>query len=121
MSTPILRNADSTLPFEVQTDVSETGVGAVLRKKCEDGTRPVAYMSRNLNAAEQNYSVHDRDLLAVVDALQDWRSYLLVHKLVVKTDHIPLQHLQTQPQLSRRHARWVLFLQEYDFKWEYVS
>jgi RNase H-like domain found in reverse transcriptase len=44
MKTPILRNADSTLPFEVQTDASETGVGAVLQQKSEDGTRPVAYI-----------------------------------------------------------------------------
>jgi hypothetical protein len=122
MNTPILRNADSTLrfKFEVQTDASETGVGAVLQQKSEDCTRPVAYMSRKLNAAEQNYSVHERELLAVVDALRDRRPYLLGHKFVVKTDHRPLQHLQTQLQLSRRQARWVLFLQEYDFEWEYV-
>jgi hypothetical protein len=120
MNTPILRNADSNLPFEVQTDASETGFGAVLQQKSEDGTRPVAYMSRKLNAAEQNYTVHERELLAVVDSLRDWRPYLLGHKFVVKTDHRPLQNLQTQPQLSRRQARWVLFLQEYDFEWEYV-
>jgi hypothetical protein len=78
-------------------------------------------MSRKLNAAEQNYTVHERELLAVVDALRDWRPYLLGHKFVVKTDHRPLQHLQTQPQLSRRLARWVLFLREYDFECEYVS
>jgi hypothetical protein len=100
MNTPILRNANSTLPFEVQTDASETGVGVVLQQKSEDGTRPVAYMSRNINAAEQNYSVHERDLLSVVDSLRDWRPYLLGHKFVMRTDHRPLQHLQTQPQLS---------------------
>jgi hypothetical protein len=88
MNTPILRNADSKLPFEVQTDASETGVSAVLQQKSEDGTRPEAYMSRKLNAAEQNYSVHERELLAVVDALRDWRPYLLGHKFVVKIDHM---------------------------------
>jgi transposase InsO family protein len=121
MNTPILRNADNSLPFEVQTDASETGIGAVLQQKSEDGILPVAYMSRKLNAAEQNYSVHERELLAVVDSLREWRSYLLGHRFIVKTDHRPLQHLQTQPQLSRRQARWVIFLQEYDFDWEYVT
>jgi RNase H-like domain found in reverse transcriptase/Reverse transcriptase (RNA-dependent DNA polymerase) len=120
MNTPILRNSDSTLPFDVQTDASETGVGAVLQQKSKDGTRPVAYMSRKLHAAEKNYTVHERELLAVVDALREWRPYFLGHKFVLKTDHRLLQHLQTQPQLSRRQARWVLFLQEYDFEWEHV-
>jgi RNase H-like domain found in reverse transcriptase len=57
MNTPILRCADSSLPYEVQADASETGIGAVLEQKDENGTRPVAYMSRKLNAAEQNYTV----------------------------------------------------------------
>jgi RNase H-like domain found in reverse transcriptase len=70
MNTPILRCADISLPYEVQTDASETGIGAVLQQKDENGTRPVAYMSRKLNAAEENYTVYDRELLAVVGALQ---------------------------------------------------
>jgi RNase H-like domain found in reverse transcriptase len=121
MKTPILPNSDSTLPFEVQTDASGIGVGAVLQQKSEYCTRPVAYMSRNLKAAEQNYTVREQGLLAAVDALRDWRPYLPRHKFVVKIDHRPLQYLQTQPQLSRRQARWALFLQEYDFEWDYVS
>jgi ribonuclease HI len=75
------------LPYEVQTDASETGIGAVLQQKDENGTRPLAYMSRKLNAAEQNYTVHELELLAVVGALQKWRAYLLGNKLIVKTDH----------------------------------
>jgi RNase H-like domain found in reverse transcriptase len=98
MNTPILRCADSSLPYEVQTDASETGIGAVLQQKDENGTRPVAYMSRKLNAAEQNYTVHERELLAVVGILQEWRAHL-----------------------SRRQAFCVLFLQDFLFDWEYVS
>jgi RNase H-like domain found in reverse transcriptase len=70
MNTPILRCADSSLPDEVQTDASETGIGAVLQQKDDNGTRPVVYMSHKLNAAEQKYTVHEREVLAVVGALQ---------------------------------------------------
>jgi ribonuclease HI len=89
-------------------DASETGIGAVLQQKDENGTRPVAYISRKLSTA-QNYTVHERELLAVVGALQEWRAYLLGNKFIVKTDHRPSQYLQTQAQLSRRQARWVFF------------
>jgi RNase H-like domain found in reverse transcriptase len=61
-------------------DDSETGIGAVLQKRDENGERPVAHMSRKLNAAEKNYTVHERELLDVVGALQEWRSYLLVKR-----------------------------------------
>jgi hypothetical protein len=78
-------------------------------------------MSRKLNAAEQNYTVHERELFAVMGAQQEWRAYLLGNKFIVKTDHRPLQYLQTQAYLSRRQARWVLFLHDFHFDWEYVS
>jgi RNase H-like domain found in reverse transcriptase len=112
---PILRCVDSSLPYKVQTDSSETWIGAVLQQRNENGTRPVAYMSRKLNAAEQDCTVHERELLAVVGALQEWRAYLLGNKCILKTDHRPLQYLHTQAHLSRRQARWVLILHEFHF------
>jgi hypothetical protein len=57
-------------------------------------------MSRKLNSAEQNYPPHERELLAVVDALREWRCYLMGGKFLVKTDHRPLQYLLTQQTLS---------------------
>ena len=57
MNTPILRCADSSLPYEVQTDASETGIDAVLQQKDENGTRPVAYMSRKQSKTTQYTSV----------------------------------------------------------------
>jgi hypothetical protein len=119
MNTPILRCADSSLPYEVQTDASETGIGAVLQKKDENGTHPVAYMSGKLNAAEKTDTVHERELLDVVGALQEWKAYFLGNKFIVNPDHRPLQYLQTQAHLSRREARWVTFLQDFHFDWEY--
>jgi hypothetical protein len=59
------------LPYDVQTDASETGIGTVLQKKDENDTRPVAYMSCKVNASEKTYTVHDRDILAVVGSLKE--------------------------------------------------
>jgi RNase H-like domain found in reverse transcriptase len=115
MNTRILRCANSSFPFEVQTDSSETGIGAVLQRKGENGTRPEVYMSRKLNATEKNYPVHERELLAVVGALQEWRAYFIENKFIVKPHHRPLQYLKTQAHLSPRQARWVLFLQDFHF------
>ena len=120
LKAPVLRCADYSLPFEVQSDASGVGLGAVLQQTDDHGTRPVAYYSRKLNSAEQNYAPHEQELLAIVSALREWRCYLLGRKFTVKTDHKPLQYLQDQKQLSRRQARWILFLQEFDFNYVYI-
>lgn len=72
-------------------------------------------------AAEQNYPTHDRELLAIIQALRMWRRYLLGQPFTILTDHHPLQHLQNQSILSRRQARWVLAMQEYEFDFKYVQ
>jgi RNase H-like domain found in reverse transcriptase len=88
----------------MQTDSSDTVIGAVLQKKEEKGTWPVAYMSRKINSAEKGYTVHERELFSFVGVLQKWRAYLIGNKFIVKLDHRPLQYLQTQAHLSRRQA-----------------
>ena len=83
------------------------------------GGRPVAFDSRSLNPAEANYHPGELELLAVVQALKTWRCYLEGVKSIVVTDHNPLVHLQSQPSLSRKQARWSEFLQSFDFEWRY--
>jgi RNase H-like domain found in reverse transcriptase len=122
MTAPILKSADMSQPCEIQTDGSQTGTGAVLQQRDDNGvTRPVAYMSQKLNAEEQDYPTHGRELFAIVQALKLWRPHLLVHHITVLTDHNPSRHLQTQSILSRRQARWVLAMQEFDFEFKYVQ
>ena len=75
----------------------------------------MAYESRKMNPAEQNYPTHERELLAVIHALRTWRHYLLGRKFTIVTDHHSLKFLQTQPQLSRRQARWLELLADFDF------
>ena len=102
-------------PFEVICDASEVGVGAILAQ----GGKAIAYESRRLGPAESKYHPGELELLAVVHALKIWRCYLEGLHFVVITDHNPLIYLQTQPNLSRRQARWSEKLQSFDFDWQY--
>jgi len=119
-SAPVLRIFDPDLPSTVETDASGFAVGAVLFQTDADGfARPVAFTSRKLNSAERNYPTHEQELLAVVHALKTWRYYLDGSHFVVYTDHDTLRHFPTQPKLTRRQARWMELLQEYDFDFKY--
>ncbi|GJJ78262.1 hypothetical protein EMPS_10621 [Entomortierella parvispora] len=72
-----------------------------------------------MQSAERNYPVHEQELLAVIHALRTWRYYLDGTKFSVHTDHATLRHFPTQPKLTRRQARWMELLQEYDFDFKY--
>jgi hypothetical protein len=117
---PVLRIFDPDLLTGVETDASGFAIGAVLFQTDENGvSRPVAFTSRKLRPAERNYPTHEQELLAVVHALKTWRYYLDGTHFIVYTDHATLQHFPTQPKLTRRQARWMELLQEYDFDFRY--
>jgi hypothetical protein len=113
---PLLCTPDKRLPYEVVTDASDLGLFAVL---LQEG-HPVAFESRKLNSAELNYNVTEKEMLAVVHALRVWRCYLEGADFTVYTDHVSNTYFQTQPNLSRRQARWSEFLQRFGaFEWKY--
>ncbi|CDF39331.1 unnamed protein product [Chondrus crispus] len=93
---PVLRCADPNLPYQLTADASQTGVEAVLTQTDESACRPVAYASRKLNPAEQGYSTHERELLAIIYALHTRRPYLHGSKFKIMNDHHPLKYLDTQ-------------------------
>jgi len=112
---PILANPDSNLPFTVVTDSSGFAIGAALCQGNGDVSRPIAFMSKKLLPAEMNYPTHERELLAIICALKEWRHYLFGNHFTILTDHRPLQYLNTQPHLSARQTQWREFLQQFDF------
>jgi RNase H-like domain found in reverse transcriptase len=93
----VLKIADPALEYVVTTDASDVGIGAVVEQEYDDGLHPVAYASRKLNSAEQNYPTHDRGLLAIIYAVREWRTYLHSARFRIRYDHHPLQYLETQP------------------------
>ena len=102
--------------FELFTDASDVGLGAVLSQN----GHVVEYASRRLNPAERNYSVTERELLAMVWAIEKWKKYLFGKRFLLSTDHRPLTFLKTVREPKGRIARWISRIQEYDFRLEHT-
>ena len=118
---PILALPDETKPFSVVCDASDYAIGcALLQTDAEGHERVISFQSRQLKAAERNYPVHDKELLAMKYALVKFRVHLLGTKpFVIYTDHASLRTATNSPHLSQRMARWLSFFAEYSFRVEY--
>lgn len=115
-SDPVLITPDYDKPFYVLCDASSTGIGGVLCQKDDDNTeRPIYFYSHKLNKAQCNYSVTERECLAAVLSIEQFRPYIEGYHFHVITDHASLKWLMGQKDLSGRLARWSLKLQGYDF------
>lgn len=113
VTAPILHHPDPSLQFLVEVDASNTGIGAILSQRQSSTTKlhPCAFYSRKLNAAERNYDVGDRELLAMKAAFEEWRHWLegANFPFTVLTDHKNLEYLRSAKCLNPRQARWSLF------------
>ncbi|GMF49040.1 unnamed protein product [Phytophthora fragariaefolia] len=118
---PILPLPDELKPFSVVCDASYYAVDCALLQSDEDGhERVISFQFRQLKAAERNYPVHDKELLAMKYALAKFRVHLLGFRpFVVYTDHASLRTATNSPHLSQRMARWPSFFAEYNFRVEY--
>ena len=115
---PILVQPDVTKPFRLETDASDFATGAVLSQLGDDEKwRPVGFISKSLNDAERNYHVHDKELLSVIRALEEWRHLLegAVHLVDIYNDHRNLTYFMNAQNLNRRQARWSLYLSRFNF------
>nr|GEX43980.1 reverse transcriptase domain-containing protein [Tanacetum cinerariifolium] len=89
---------------------------AVLDQCEEKHFRPINFASKTLNSAQQNYTVTEKELLAVVFAFDKFRSYLVLSKIVVFTNHATIKYLYSKQDVKPRLIRWILLLQEFDIK-----
>lgn len=106
--------------FVLHTDACDYGIGAVLCQEIDDHIRPISFVSRKLNKAEMNYSVIEKECLAIRWAISRFSEYLYGGKFIVKTDHAPLQWLRQNKNKNSRLMRWALELQQYDFSICYI-
>ncbi|RVW87081.1 Retrovirus-related Pol polyprotein from transposon 17.6 [Vitis vinifera] len=104
------------LPFEVMCDASDFAIGAVLGQREDGKPYVIYYASKTLNEAQRNYTTTEKELLAVVFALDKFRAYLVGSFIIVFTDHSALKYLLTKQDAKARLIRWILLLQEFDLQ-----
>ena len=121
--TPILAYANYTKPFQLHTDASENGLGAVLYQKQDDGMESViAYASRTLSRSEQNYDAHKLEFLALKWSITErFHEYLYGRHFEGYTDNNLLTYILTTAKLDATGQRWVASLANYNFKIFYKS
>jgi hypothetical protein len=115
-STPIIWPPSWGTPFEIMCDASDYAVGAVLGQRIDKLPHVIYYASRTLNDAQLNYSTTEKELLAVIFALDKFRSYLLGSKVIIYSDHTALKYLFSKKDAKSRLIRWILLLQEFDIE-----
>ncbi|RVW20716.1 Transposon Tf2-11 polyprotein [Vitis vinifera] len=113
---PIVRAPNWQLPFEVMCDASDFAIGAVLGQREDGKPYVIYYASKTLNEAQRNSITTEKELLAVVFALDKFRAYLVGFFIIVFTDHSALKYLLTKQDAKARLIRWILLLQEFDLQ-----
>ncbi|KAI0995203.1 hypothetical protein K3495_g12979, partial [Podosphaera aphanis] len=119
ITAPILAHWDPDRITLLEADCSGYSMGACLSQIDSKGRlRPVAYFSKKLSPAESNYEIHDKELLSIVRALEEWRSELngVAKPFTILSDHKNLQCFMTTRKLSERQVRWSLLLSQYRFQ-----
>ena len=110
---------DLNKPFIIQTDASNTGLGAILLQEIDEVRRPIWFASRALRSAETRYSTSEKECLAVIWALDKFRDFIEYTTFVIETDHQALSWLQKIKEPAGRLARWFMTLQMYNFTIKY--
>nr|GEY88795.1 reverse transcriptase domain-containing protein [Tanacetum cinerariifolium] len=112
----ILIAPEWNIPFELMCDASDFAIGAVLGQRQDKHFRPIHYTSKTMTEEESNYTTTEKEMLVVVYAFEKFRSYLIMNKSIVCTDHSALKYLFAKKDSKARLLCWVLLLQEFSFK-----
>lgn len=111
-TTPVLALPDFTKSFVVETDASGNGIGAVLSQD----KHPRAYIGKALSGRNLNMSTYDKEMMAIIYAVQKWRPYLLGSEFTIITDHKALQHFLEQRISTPSQHKWLAKLLGYNYK-----
>ncbi|XP_042454625.1 uncharacterized protein LOC122038761 [Zingiber officinale] len=116
ISSPIVCSPDWLLPFELMCDASNFAVGVVLSQGVEGAPHVISYASKTMDSAQSNYTTTEKELLAIIFALDKFRSYLLCSHVIVFSDHAALKFLLKKADAKPRLIRWMLLLQGFDIE-----
>ena len=120
---PVLKMPDWSKPFVMHTDASGYALGVVIAQEHDDGMHPIAFHSRSLLPTERNYDVHDHELAGIVFGFKCGHPLFLgaQHPVHVLTDHKNLQYFREPQKVTGRQARWIEFLQDFDYTLEHIA
>ena len=110
---------DFDLTFLLETDASDNCLGAALIQKLECKDYPIAFYSRTMTVAEKNYDTSQKELLAIVKAVEHFKQFLYGKEFVIKMDHQPLTSIKTKAKPFIRLGRWLRDLADHSFKIEH--
>jgi len=117
---PILASPQDSEPFHIEADSLDFASGAILSQQLsgENKWHPVAFYSKSLSPVEWNYEIHDKEILAIIHALEEWRHFLerAQHLVEIWMDHKNLEYFMTAKKLNCCQVRWSLYLARFDFK-----
>ncbi|QRW16907.1 Retrotransposable element Tf2 protein [Rhizoctonia solani] len=119
---PVLIHSNPDLPYYLETDASGVAMGAILSQRGSNNRlHPIAYMSKSFSGAEANYDTHNKELLAIIKALEEWQIFLEAtdKPIQVFTDHRNLEYWMQARTFNQRHARWCIFLSNFNFEIHY--
>ena len=113
---PIMQSPNYSLPFEIMCDASDYSIGAVLGQRKERTPYVIYYASKTLDETQKHYTTTEKEMLAIVFALDKFRPYILESKIIIFTDHAALKFLMSKSITKPRLIRWILLLQEFHYE-----
>ena len=119
VSEPILALPSDEGTYVLDTDASDFGLGAVLSQRQDKQEKVIAYASRTLAKPEQKYETTRKELLAIVTGLKQFHQYLLGRHFVIRTDHAALTWLRCTAEPMPQLARWLTFIEQFDYEIEH--
>jgi reverse transcriptase-like protein len=121
-SYPILQSPDWMKQFFMDTNTLDFALRAVISQEFQDGRHPITFHSYTLFPAERNYDIHGKEMAAIIYGFKCGCPYFLGanHPIVVRTDHKNLQYFRQPQKITGHQARWMEFLQDFDFTLTHV-
>ena len=116
VSVPIMLSPDWNNEFKIMCDASDYAMGAVLGQRTKKIFKVIYYASKTFNKAQENYSIIEKEMLAMVFACEKFKPYILGYHAVIHTDHAIIKYLMAKKDAKPRLIRWVLLLQEFDLE-----
>ena len=114
MSPPIMRSLNWELPFEIMCDANDYAIGAVLGQMEDKKAFVIYYANKSLDSAQPNYTTTEKEFLAVIFALENFKSYIVGSPVTIFTDHAALKYLLSKKDIKPRLTRWILLCQEFN-------